>query len=115
VSCDRLVVVAEQRDRAGHNPLGDRRHDACRIAAVPDEIPEKGEALRAARSGVREARLKRLHVGVNVRQEGKHHADESIATAGIRRLFAIGHGTFDARQLPAELRHSKRNPERKMK
>ena len=62
-------MVPEHRDGAPRDLARDEVEDGARVGPVPDEIAEEGVAPRRPRPRVREARLERLEVRVDVREE----------------------------------------------
>jgi len=70
----RLVMVAEQGERAGrHIGHGEIDHRAG-IGAIADEVAEQHEALGAPAAGMVEAGAEGLEIAMHIGQDGEAHA-----------------------------------------
>src|SRR5215510_8772638 len=70
---DSIVMVAESGDRATLDFTHDGVDGKTGVSAVADIIPEKNEAAYAGTSCMRESRLERFTVRVNVAEEPNPH------------------------------------------
>ena len=93
---DREVVVAGEADRAVG---GGQRHARVRLGAVPDQVAEAPELVRAVGLRRRDHRLKGLLVAVDVGRDGDAHwwsyrlfGAQSAPPAGHHRRRAGGGG-----------------------
>ena len=68
-----FIVIAFDRPRAGVNHRHDSLHDGRWISAVTDEIAQQRELRSPTRTGIGDAGVKRLHVGMNIGEERQFH------------------------------------------
>ena len=84
-----FIVITFDRPRT----CVDHRHDALddggRIGTIADEIAEQRKLRRAACTSVSDARVERLHVGMDVREKRQYHKAGSVwFQMIIRQLIA---------------------------
>ena len=70
----RLVVVAENGDRALLHQRANGIDHIGGVGPVADEVAEKDDAIRLVTDGMGEAGVQRLAVGMNVREKSDAHA-----------------------------------------
>ena len=75
---DRFVMIAAHGDGTVGDQLHRGLHDPFGIGAIADEIAEQDEPLRALGAGDLQARLERLPVAVDIREDSEKHAPSTL-------------------------------------